>query len=144
MIQVERFKAEHAEVLTKLEKYAYLRPHYTPEHLADLACDENTYTGLVDGQPVFIGGVRQYWPGRGEAWALVHPECAKHPIKLHKVVKRFFDLCTVRRIEASVEVDFAIGRRWVEALGFKLEAERLEAYLPNGKDCALYARVKRG
>ena len=41
----------------------------------------------------------------------------------------------------TVDVDFPEAHRWAKMLGFKMEAERMEAYAPDGRACSLYARI---
>lgn len=95
-----------------------------------------------DGQVLLCGGVTDCWPGRGMAWAVLNLDCRHHFISIHNMAKRFFEACPIRRIEAAVEVGFEAGHRWVNALGFQLEAARLRSYFPDGRDASLYARVK--
>lgn len=142
MIQMERFKAEHIAELLKQEAFDYLRPHLTDAALRSWENSSHAMTGFVDGAIVFCAGVRLYWPGRGESWAFLAPDCKSSMVAITRAVRRFLDVCPIRRIEASVECGFEQGHRWVKALGFQLEAERLRAFLPNGRDCALYARVQ--
>lgn len=92
---------------------------------------------------IFCGGVVPLWPNRGEAWARLAKNCVQEFAGLHRVVRRvLFETCTLRRIEAVVECDFPQGHRWMELLGFKQEAQRMVAYYPDGRDCALYALVR--
>lgn len=84
----------------------------------------------------------KYWEGRGEAWAIIDDDCKKEFLTIHNFAKRFFEICPLKRIEATVDAGFSPGHRWVKMLGFKLEAPLLKSYLPNGGDSSLYAKVR--
>lgn len=144
MIQVVRFKAEHLSQLMEQEATQYLRAYLTPAHIAALEQSPHSMTGLADGRVVICGGVVEYWPNRGEAWAIIDQNCKEHFTAIHNAVKRFFEVCPLRRIEAAVDIGFEAGHRWMRLLGFELEAPVLRAYRPEGGDCSLYARVKHG
>jgi len=94
-----------------------------------------------DERPVMCGGITQYWQGRGEAWAVFDPDCRKQFLGIHKITKRLLLESGVKRIEASVKIGFDHGHRWIKALGFKLDAELLKSYLPDGSDVSLYSMV---
>lgn len=119
-----------------------LAGNLTEEEAARLERADHSYTIIVDGDIAAVAGVAEYWPGRAEAWAVLHPSCKKHFFTVHNVVKRFLGICPVTRIEAAVEVGFEQGHRWVRALGFNLENVRARAFLPGGRDASLYAMVK--
>lgn len=119
-----------------------LIPHLTMKQLISLEFAPYAFTGLIDDRVIFCAGVSEYWPGRGEGWALLTEESRHHMLVITRMIKRFLEICPTRRIEASVEVNFKEGHRWAKMLGFELEASRLRAYLPDGQDCSLYARVR--
>jgi hypothetical protein len=45
-----------------------------------------------------------------------------------------------RRIEATVDVGFTEGERWMTLLGFEYEG-LMRAYRPDGQDMLMFARV---
>lgn len=132
----ENFKVKHFEELNG--KNAVQLGVATQE----LEGQKYSYAYFDGPDVVMVGGVIEYWFGRGESWAVISDHHRSSFIKVHNSAKRFFDECPIRRIEMSVVCGFENGHRWARALGFTLEAERLRAYLPNGKDAALYARVR--
>lgn len=143
MISVEPFRARDATELSEQEATAYLRPFISEEVMKALEGSPYAYTLRgADGRVVACAGVYEYWKGRGEAWALMDKNCKSEFFAVHNAVKRFLEICPVRRIEAVVDAGFEAGHRWVKALGFELEAPRLRGYRPTGGDCALYARVR--
>lgn len=98
-------------------------------------------TGEVDGEVMAIIGVMPMWPGRAIAWAYISENAGKHFPVIHRHVKKFLDNCGIRRIEATVDVGFPEGCRWMKMLGFEIEGH-MKAYRPDGADVLLYARVR--
>lgn len=138
-LTVQKLKAKDLQTLL-LEKGKSYVGAITKEQAEALELAPHAYSIFVDGKILLCGGVTEYWKNRGEAWAVFHPECKSHFVALHNASKRFLDLCPIRRIEAGVDCDFEPGHRWVKALGFKLEAARMSAFLPDGSDASLYSR----
>lgn len=95
-----------------------------------------------DGELLFCGGVAEYWPGRGETWGVFNDDCRREFPSLHRIVKGLLRSCPTRRLELSVEQEFANGHRWARALGFSLVAVNQEAYFPDGKAASIYAKVR--
>lgn len=142
MITVVKLKAEHLDLLDEQGATAYLKPYMNDSHLKALVDAPYTYTALYKDRVVLCAGVIEYWPGRGEGFAIFDKNCREIFSEIHYCVKAFLDSCPVKRVEAAVHVDFKAGHRWAKALGLKLEAPILRSYLPGGGDCSLYARVK--
>lgn len=101
-----------------------------------------SHTIWQDGRPIFCGGAVELWAGRFVVWAYVSIDAGAYFLGVHRAVKEFLDALPARRMETAVACDFPQGHRWVRMLGFRMEAERMEAYSPSGEDHALYARVK--
>jgi hypothetical protein len=76
------------------------------------------------------------------AWAFIAKTDPKNFLKGHRAVKRFLDGCYTQRIEMTVDCDFPEAHRWAKMLGFTMECERMKYYSPDGRDCALYARIR--
>lgn len=98
---------------------------------------------LEDGEILGVGGVIERWPGRAECWAVLAPGTRKYMPEITKLTKEVLDSVEINRIEIAVRCDFAAGHEWATELGFKAEAECLEAYDAEGYDCSIYSRVKR-
>jgi hypothetical protein len=137
------FKAEHIKMLIDQPHYEYMKPYISEETMAALERQPYVSSIEAEGKIVVAGGVSMYWHGRGEAWAFYDANLPKHLYpRVHKIMRMWFDLCPVRRIEAAIDIGDEIGMRRTEMLGFTLEAPLLRKFRPDGKDCALYARVK--
>ena len=138
------FKARHLHRLDLQQSQRYLSSYMTDEELKGL---ENTkycqaWTYLVDGEPVGCCGVLRQWEGRAVAWMYLDKGAGRHLIRGVRFIKRYLETTPYRRIEATVDEGFEEGHRLVKMLGFKLEAECMTGFLPNGGNAALYARVK--
>ncbi len=141
-MRIIKFEGEHLEQLKDQEGQEYVREFITPDHVKVLEKDKYAFTILVKEKIVCCAGVIEYWPGRGVGWAFLQRDCRNAFYYIHKAAKRFLDNCPIKRIEATVDHGFKKGHRWVRALGFELEAPHLKAYMPDGGDSSLYARVR--
>ena len=142
-MNIVSFKAEHLKQLSLQQAQAYLSDWVTPEQGAAL---ENypSYTAVVNGIPICSAGIIPQWQGRALAWAFIADTGPQQFIGIHKAIKRFLDDCYIQRVEMTVDCDFPAGHRWAKMLGFKKEADCMKAYSPDGRDCALYARILGG
>ncbi|MES2348490.1 MAG: hypothetical protein V4641_13085 [Pseudomonadota bacterium] len=100
-----------------------------------------SFTGMVGDTVLVCAGVLEMWPGRYVAWAYVAPQAKRYWKSVHKAVKKFLVDLNARRVEMHVDCDFKAAHDWALRLGFKMECERMEKFLPDGRDAALYARV---
>lgn len=144
MITVVKLTVEHLKEVLSEEANAPLRALITDDKLAAIAAKRFAFAALSEetGRVLCCAGLSEYWPERAEGWAILSGNCKREMIAVHRRIQKFLDRPPVRRIEAAVELGFRAGHRWARLLGFELEAQRLKAFLPNGKDCALYARVR--
>lgn len=144
MIEVVPFKVEHYDALTLQEGQTYVRDHLTPERAKTL--EGPLAWSLVDGGRVLAcGGVVEYWPGRGEAWALISNDCKSQFVGMVKAARRILDWCAVDRIEAAVSMGkgFHNGTRLLRFLGFDMGSSWFAPkYAPGGGHCRIYALVK--
>jgi hypothetical protein len=106
---------------------------------------EGPYAGTLmrDGKPLACAGALEYWPGRALVWCWLSEDvdAAVFPA-LHREAKRFLDGLPIRRLEASVDVPFKNGHRWLRALGFHIETPLQRYFQPNGADSMGYVRLK--
>lgn len=103
------------------------------------------FTALIGGRPVAAAGIDVVWPGRGVAWGLFEPLPLRAWLQITRRCRSVLAKSLagdLRRIEATVDAGFAAGVRWIERLGFEIEAE-LADYGPDGRDHFLYARLAR-
>lgn len=142
MVEVVRFKKEH---LSELKEHVFglsVKKNISSQQLENLENRNHSYTVIKEGRVLACAGITEFWPGRGEAWALLDKDIGPLLIDVSREVKKFLDEVPIKRIEAIVYTDFIEGIRWVKLLGFKLESPCMKAYGRNGKDCMLFSRVK--
>lgn len=107
----------------------------TPLVEAGLAWVGETEQGIL-----IIAGIAPQWENRATVWSLVSPMAGKHFRKIHREVKRHLDEAPFRRLEATVDVGFGPGHRWMKMLGFEMEGY-LRAFRPDGADQIMYSRI---
>ena len=99
------------------------------------------WTAEHDGKILAIAGVEPQWENRAIAFALISGAAGPYFWAIHSAVRDFLVRTPYRRIEATVDVGFKEGHRWIKMLGFELEGY-MKAYRPDGADMLLYARIK--
>lgn len=107
--------------------------------MLDVLEKANSWTGVVDGDPVACGGTLEQWPGRHLAWAYI----ARGTLRLLPWITRHSKDYVSRpkgRVEMTVRKTFAAGHRWARELGFEVETPLLRAYGPGGEDHVGYVR----
>lgn len=139
-LHVEPLMAEHIDAL-RVQPAQLEVGHITREQLLSLV-GEHSFAGMVGDQVVGIAGAVEMWAGRAQAWAQIGVDAGPHWPGIHGAVLRFLELAPYRRVEIAVDCAWPAAHRWARALGFVLEAERMRAFTPGGRDAALYARVK--
>ncbi len=103
-----------------------------------------SFTLIIDGKTACCGGVMMYWAGRGQIWSVFNEEFKDNFVPVFRGIKKFLNeqLKTYRRLEVSIPIDYPQGVRRIEMLGFKLECALAKKFLPDGRDCSLYALVR--
>lgn len=128
--------------LTLQEAQFHLGAYIDFAHAKSLEA-EVSFTALgEDGVPIACAGIIEVGPGRAMVWSYLGALIGREFLLIHRAVKRFIDLAQYRRIEATTDVEFAEGHRWLRMLGFECEAPKMKSYTIDGRDAALYAKVK--
>lgn len=142
MIEVISFLSEHVEELERQNADMKFSKFFIREHYQALEDSPWSFTGVVSGRIVGCSGVIPYWEGRGEAWAILDRSMRHEFLSVHNAIKRFLEVCPLRRVEAVVDENFSKGHKWITLLGFRKEADVLTGYWPDGSNAVLYARIK--
>ena len=87
-----------------------------------------------------VGGFVLQWDGRFLAWAIIAEGANMRA--LTRIARGVLEGFLVRRIEATVDVQFRQATKWVSMLGFQFEGVLRCAGL-NGEDFAMYSKVVR-
>lgn len=111
------------------------------EEVLELSKRGLAWSGEQDGEIIAISGVIPIWQGRAQAWAFISEDAGEHMYHIHKAVRSFLRKSYFTRIEATVDIGFEEGVRWMKLLGFELEGY-MKAYKPDGSDALLFARVR--
>lgn len=98
-------------------------PDLNEENAKKIENFDHTYS-LVDvfGKVWAIAGIMEYAPGIYEAWMLVDPAAGSYMIRMTRAFKDYFGSHPAKAIEAWVKVGFDKGHRYMDMLGFKLQA----------------------
>lgn len=138
---IVRFRPEHLQSLILQDAQAWMRPMMLDGYGEQLLEEGPCYSMVSDAQVIACAGLTHIWEGRALAWSLLSASAGAHMVRLVKVIRRFLDAQDIRRIEATVNSDFQQGHRMAEMLGFTAEGV-MRGYLPDGRDCHRYARVR--
>jgi hypothetical protein len=138
---VEPFKAEHLARMRVQEAQLMEAASLSPAMLRALEATD-AWATLIDGEVLLVGGLAEMWAGRAVLWSYVSANAGPHMVRLTKGVRRLLDASGFARVEVYVDADFEAGHRWAQALGFRLEAKIMTAFFPDGRDAALYGRVR--
>lgn len=139
---VRTWQQGDTELLQLQEGQQYMSKLRDEVDIQPLADQGLAWTGIVDGEVIAIGGLVPQWENRAIAWALISKNAGKHFIDIHREAERLFTRSGIRRIEATVDIGFKAGHRWMKMLGFEPEGY-MKAYRPDGADQILYARIRR-
>ena len=115
---------------------------YSHVNLVELSEQGLAFTMEHSGAVVAIGGLCPQWTGRAILWGLLSKHSGAHFPAIHREVHRKLIRCKITRIEATCDVGFKQGHRWLKMLGFNVEGH-MAAYRPDGGDQILYSRVRR-
>lgn len=121
---------------------AHMREIVETLDLTPLAAEGMAWSAVEGDTVLGIGGLSPQWDNRAVAWMLIGCDLKQHFIPLHRAVSKMLIRSPFRRVEATVDVGFRQGHRWMKMLGFEPEGY-LRAYLPDGGDQIMYARVRR-
>lgn len=143
-MNIVAFRPEHVRVLELQQAQQYFSGMLSGEDYGRLLASSGRAFTAIDGDRVIgCSGCVEIWDNRAMAWALISRDAGRHMVGIHKAVSGFLAGAKWRRIEASVDVGFEAGIRWMAMLGFTLETpEPMRAYRPDGGDSYLFSRVK--
>lgn len=143
MLSLTPFRADHFYKLDIQPAQRWAVRHVGKDLLAALESNGWSTTILKNGAPVFVGGVLSNQPHIATVWCYVGLGMSPQEFAVvHKHVVRFIESLPYRRLDMVVSVKHEEGHRWAKLLGFTCEAKCMSAFLINGDDAALYAKVK--
>lgn len=134
------FQIEHLRSLSLQDLQARTLSCLTMDYLHVLKASGPALSAEIDGRFIACAGIAEQFGGSGTMWAVLAKDAGPYFVRLHKCAERFLSLSRLRRIEATSEVTFLQGCRWLELLGFKSEGI-MRSYGPQGEDHVRYART---
>jgi hypothetical protein len=140
-MEILPFQPEHLRTLVLQEAQSWMGPMLQSDYGDMLKRSGPCFTALDGDQVMACAGVLKMWENRDQAWALLSADSGRMFVPIYRGIRRFLEMHDTRRIEATVDSEFAAGHRLMQMLGFRREG-RMVAYLPDGRDCDLYARVR--
>lgn len=142
MMEVVPFKVEHLKQMVHQERNGGLDWLEITETFKTLE-GEVAYSLIDEGVVLICAGMVGMHSGRGVAWAYIANDLGlKTMVKVTRYVKEYLAIAPFHRIEMHVDCDFDKAHNWAKHLGFNMECERMKAFTPDKRDCALYAMVK--
>ena len=142
-MKIEPYRPEHLTKLALQPDQQAARVFISEPGYPEMLASTNAFTAIIDGRIVGCAGIMELWKGRGMAWALLTGEIGGENMRrIHFAVKRYLDASTFQRIEATCDVNFAQGHRWLRLLGFTMETPVMRRYRPDGGDEAMYVRIR--
>lgn len=137
------FEPQHLSGLKLQAAQILLQPTLASQAYGEALRDGGqAFSGVVDGKIVGSGGIVNIWEGRAVAWALFTPDALANFMPAYRAIQSFLEISDMRRIEAFVDCGFEKAHNLARKLGFTMECERMRGFTPDGRDCALYSRVR--
>lgn len=102
---------------------------------------DQAFTFEVDNEIIAIGGLNVIWEGRAELWSLISKYAGRYLFRVISIAQTLIQDSGCKRIEATVDVGFESGVRFIKLLGFNMEGY-LQSYRPDGKDVLLFTRIQ--
>lgn len=140
-MKIVRFDPSHLWQIRAQDHQVAVVSRYLTDQYAELLSSGLAYTGFDGTRVVGCAGIVTQFAGVGTLWAVLADDSRRHFVAIHRTVERVLGMVRLRRLEASSEVDFAQGCRWLELLGFQSEGV-MRSYGPDGKDHFRYAKVR--
>ena len=142
MWYVVPFEAKHLFQMDFQEAQKWIVPYLEYNKVKTLE-NEWASTIMLDGKPMLCGGPLPDGTHRAILWSVISKEVVTSTFRVvHRHVMKYLESLPFRRLEAAIDVDFKAGHRWMKALGFTMEASLMKAFQIDGRDCALYAKVR--
>lgn len=135
------FEPSHLRALVLQDAQGWMKPMLSADYGEWLKKSGPCFTLANDGDVFACCGLVNMWENRAQAWALLSDDAGKYFVRIFRAMSAFLDLQDTRRIEATVDENFQQGHRLMSMLGFQHEGV-MRAYLPDGRNCAMYGRVR--
>jgi len=144
-LKIIDFKYEHLKGFIGRKEDKARMIFNDPKGFRQVVNNSVAYSAFDGDELVACGGVMFYRLGFGEAWFLSTPLIKKYTRQILKIsryyLKMIIDEYDLYRVQATPRINWPIGYKFVERLGFRKEGI-LRKYGLNKEDCYMYGRVK--
>jgi len=114
------------------------------EYVAENALRGFSWTGICQGRPVAVFGVRPLWSTNFEAWMVPGEGIERNAIAVLRGARHILDSVIVEfgllRLQITVRCENEVAFRFAKRLGFKVESKMLR-FGPEGADYYLMTRI---
>ena len=144
MIHIEPYQPFHMHLLLAqgVQPMFVGRISYVPGVSDRLGHMGTALAAIQDGRVLCVGGLIPIGPRIGHLWAVLSAEAGQHMLSLHRATRRFLSCQIAPRIEATVEMGFAPGCRWLTLLGFECETPNgMRGFGEDGGTYLLFSKV---
>jgi RimJ/RimL family protein N-acetyltransferase len=105
------------------------------------------YTALLEGEIIGCGGIRIYWKGVGEAWAIYPRRVGKMRLDHRLAKEKLYEMIEdndLKRIQSTPRCDWQESVTYSKWLGFKIEGKMRKYFPINGDlvDCYMMSIIK--
>lgn len=135
------FEPFHLRALVLQESQSWMGPMLKEDYGEALVKSGPCFTLEDSGRVIICAGLVNMWENRAQAWALISGDAGKNFTRIFRAMRSFIELQETKRIEATVDANFEQGHRLMKMLNFQYEGI-MRAYLPDGRDVAMYGRVR--
>lgn len=142
MMTVLPFEPAHLDALELQRGQQHAVSDLTQRYREMLQKAGPCYTGVLDGRIIGCAGLAYKDNQSGQLWALFAGNLGHRFIYIHNAAVRLLTAFPLRRVEATVQVGFEPGCRWLtDMLGFEYEG-KMRKYGFDGSDHLLYSRTR--
>lgn len=101
----------------------------------------DSFTGVLDGRVIAIGGLVELTPLRAYLFLIVAEDIPHQWTQLYRVARRLISAAMKDFIRLETMSAFPEAERWLEMLGFEYEGTMRKAG-PDGEDAKMYSIVR--
>lgn len=144
-VEIIPFRAEHLDVIEIRPEILIAELDIVRKRKLALYWSQFPSLTIMDGPRIVacFGGV-YLWPRTAESWLRTVPDIYKYKIHLIEQICRLtefcFDIWNLNRLQATVQKDWMVARRFVERLGYVKEGEL--PYYMGDTTYLMYAKLK--
>ena len=133
----------HMELKGDELRFVDLIPNYY-QYIIDNATPELAWTGIRDGKPVLVFGLRPYWVGVAELWMVPGKGIERNPIALviaRQVLAQIEQKYNMKRLQIAVRKHNDTAYNFAKSLYFTVEGV-MTKFGPDGDDYFMMTRIR--